>query len=116
MHIRLAEPTDFSAAASMSVDCFWNDELYVYTNRWREQFPDHFRDFFLRRHRLQYWSPAYIFFVAVTDPGDHGHRLGGRVVGYTVWQRKGTSEEAKRWQTGTYWGCKHWLRSRASTH
>ena len=106
MHIRLATPSDFSSTASMSVDSFWNDELYVYANPRREQYPDDFRDAFLRRHRLRYWLPDYIFQVAVTDPGDDDNDPGGRVVGHAIWIRNGSSEEARKWHTHSYWGCK----------
>ena len=107
MHLRPATLADLPATASMSVDAFWNDELYVYTNPWRTRYPDDFRDSFLRRNRRRYWSPDFICHVAVTDPGDEGHRSGGRVVGYAVWERKGTSEEAKAWRRQTWRGCRH---------
>ena len=106
MHIRPVTPEDFSSTASISVDAFWNDELYDYTNRWRAQYPDHFRDSFLRRHRLNYWSPSTTFHVAVTDHGDEGHVPGGKVVGYSVWERRGSSVEAQRWRKQTLRGCK----------
>ncbi|MCJ1454170.1 hypothetical protein MMC28_004521 [Mycoblastus sanguinarius] len=103
MHTRPATPADFSATASLSVDCFWDDELFAYTNPWRRQYPDHFRDSSLRRHRLRYWSPGFIFHVAVTDDGDEGHKEGGTVVGYAIWQRRGTSDAAKIWLKDSYW-------------
>ncbi|CAD6591906.1 MAG: hypothetical protein ASARMPREDX12_005488 [Alectoria sarmentosa] len=73
MHIRPATPSDISSTASISTLCFWNDELYVYTNPWRERYPDHFRALFLRRHKLRLVTPGYVFLVAVTDEGDRGH-------------------------------------------
>ncbi|KAK4696151.1 hypothetical protein P7C71_g1721, partial [Lecanoromycetidae sp. Uapishka_2] len=104
MHIRPAKPEDFSSTASMSVDAFWNDELYAYTNTWRGEYPDHFRDLFLRRHRQLYWTPGYIVFVAVTDAEDNGHTEGGTVVGYAIWERRGTNDIARSWQKDTLWG------------
>lgn len=104
MHIRPVKPEDLSSTASISVDAFWNDELYAYTNVWREQFPIDFRNLFLRWHQLRYWSPGYVFHVAVTDEGDHGHEEGGKVVGYAIWERRGTSDVARGWQKDTYWG------------
>ena len=98
MYLRPATPHDFSATASLTVSCFWDDELFVYTNPKREQYPEPFRDAFLRRHRLRYWSPGFVFWVAVTEPGDAGHEAGGRVVGYAIWERRGTSDTAKRWR------------------
>ena len=109
MHLRPAEPSDFSATASMSVDAFWNDELYAYKNIWREQYPEHFRYSFLRQHRLRYWSAGYMFHVAVTDEADKEHDEGGKVVGYAIWQRRGTSEAAKHWQKQTWRACKPFL-------
>lgn len=105
MYLRPATLADFSATASMSVDAFWNDELYVYTNPWRAQYPDHFRDLFLRRHRLRHWSPGFVFQVVETDEGDKGHRPGGTIVGYAVWERRGTSDAAKAWRKDTWRGC-----------
>lgn len=105
MHICPAKPENFSSTASMSVDAFWNDELYVYTNTRRDQYPNHFRDLFLRRHRLRYWTPGYIFHVAVTDEGDDGHTEGGTVVGYAIWERRGTNDAARGWRKDTFWSC-----------
>jgi hypothetical protein len=115
MHLRPAEPSDFSATASMCVDAFWDDELYKYTNVWREQYPEHFRDHFLRRHRLRYWSAGHVFHVAVTDEGDIGQfpGEGEKVVGYAIWQRRGTSQTAKRWQKQTPWACMQVLVARS---
>ena len=109
MHIRPATPDDFFYTASMSVDCFWNDELHEYINPKRGQYPSHYRDAFLRRHRLRYWSPEIVFYVAVTDPGDKDHLPGGKVVGYSAWERKGTSEIAKSWRKYTWRGCRQRL-------
>ena len=105
MHLRPATPADASTTASMSVDSFWNDEFYVHINPWRAQYPDDFRDSFLRRKRLRLWSFDFISHVAVTDEGDEGHLPGGRVVGYAQWERKGTSEEAKTWRKSTWRTC-----------
>ncbi|KAL6720921.1 hypothetical protein ACLMJK_000020 [Lecanora helva] len=104
MHIRDVIPADFSETASMSVDAFWDDELYAYTNPLRAQYPNDFRDLFLRRHRLRYWSSGYIFHVAVTDDGDQDHISGGKVVGYAIWSRRGTSDLAKAWRKQTLRG------------
>ena len=102
MHIRPAHTIDFSAIASISVDCFWDDELYNYTNPYKVQYPDHFRAYFVRRFNGRYWTPGFLFYVAVTDEGDEGHEEGGdeegKIVGYAVWYRIGTSEQALMWQ------------------
>lgn len=106
MHLRSVTPEDFFYTASMSVDAFWNDELYVYTNARRGQYRNHFRDSFVRKHRMRYWTPGSVFQVAVTDEGDDGHTKGGKVVGFATWERRGTSDVAKSWQKDTCWGCK----------
>lgn len=85
----------------MSVDAFWNDELYTYTNPRREQYPDHFRNLFLHRHKTRHWSPGFVFHLAVTDDRDVTDPE-ERVVGYAIWERRGTSEEAKKLQKQTY--------------
>ena len=118
MHIRPATPSDFSSTASISVPCFWNDELYDYTNPWRERYPDHFRASFLRRHKLRFVTPGYVFHVAVTDAGDQGHEGEGVVVGFAVWERRGTSEAARGWRRDGYWNCRilrQWTRVRGSS-
>ncbi|KAF6219096.1 hypothetical protein HO133_004921 [Letharia lupina] len=103
MHIRPATPSDFPSAASISVLCFWNDELYDYTNPWREQHPDHFRSLFLRRHKIRFVTPGYVFHVAVTDEGDQNHKGEGKVVAFAVWERTGTSKVAMVWRKDTFW-------------
>lgn len=103
MHIRPATPSDFPSAASISVLCFWNDELYDYTNPWREQHPDHFRSLFLRRHKVRFVTPGYLFHVAVTDEGDQNHEGEGTVVAFAVWERRGTSKVAMVWRKDTFW-------------
>lgn len=110
MHIRRAQPTDFPTTASISVDCFWEDELYDFTNPYKVQYPDHFRSLFLRRHHQRFWTPGFVFYVAVTDEGDDGHEGDGTVVGYAVWCRRGTSEQALKWQTQSVQSCSQRLR------
>lgn len=105
MHIRPAISSDFPATASISVLCFWNDELYQYINPWREQYPDNFRSLFLRRDKLHSVTPGNVFHVAVTDEGDEGHEGDGKVVGYAAWERKGKSEAALKWRRDTHWDC-----------
>lgn len=105
MHIRPATPSDFSSTASLSVPCLWNDELYEYTNPYRENYPDQFRSLFLRRHKLRFVTPGFVFHVAITDDGDDGHEGEGRVVGYAVWERKGDSDAAMKWRGDTWWNC-----------
>lgn len=105
MHIRPFQPEDISAAASIAVSCFSDDELYNFTNPHKAQYPDDFRAHFVRRLRLRYWTPGYVFYVAVTDDGDQGHEEGGRVAGFAVWQRTGNSAEAMRWQQQSIRSC-----------
>ena len=105
MHIRPVEPIDFSAIASIAVDCFWKDELYDFTNPYKEQYPEHFRAHFNRRHHIRYWTPGFVTYVAVTDEGDEGHEKGGAVIGYAVWCRLGKSNEALKWHKDSIQAC-----------
>ena len=105
MHMRPFEPADSSATASISVDCFWKDELYDFTNPYKAQYPDHFRALFVRRVRMRYWTPGFVLYVAVTDEGDEGHEEGGLVVGYVVWYRLGKSKEALKWHEQSIQSC-----------
>ena len=105
MHVRAATPTDFSATASISVACFWEDELFNFTNPYKAQYPEHFRALFLRRQHMRYWTPGFVFQVAVTDEGDEGHEEGGEIAGYAVWSRVGKSEEAMKWHKQSIQSC-----------
>ena len=106
MHLRPATPADAFATASISVDSFWNDEFYAHIHPWRAQYPDDFRDSFLRRDRLCFWSSNSVCHIAVTDEDDEGHLPGGRVMGYAMWERKGKSEAAKKWRKRTWRACR----------
>ncbi|KAL9131693.1 MAG: hypothetical protein Q9217_000434 [Psora testacea] len=97
MHTRPARPSDFSSIADISVICFWNDELYNFTNPYKASYPSDFRYYFLRRCHLRYWTPGYVYQVAVTDEGDEGYAGKEKVVGFACWFRHGEGEEAKRW-------------------
>ena len=98
----MVTPADFSTTADISLYCYWQDELYDFTNAQKKRYPSHFRDSFLRRHRLNHNSPRFAFCVAVTDEGESGHTEGGRVIGYAIWYRYGTSEQAQRRHKDTY--------------
>ena len=98
MHLRLATLADCSATASLSVPSFHNDELFAWINPRREEYPDHFRYYFLRRHQMRYWSSEQVFYVAVTDEQDKDWSGDSQVIGYAIWQRRGDSETAKSWR------------------
>ena len=105
MHIRPLEPEDISTTASITASCFWDDELYNFSNPYKTQYPDDFRANFVRRIRLRHWSPGFVLYVAVTDDGDEGHVEGGRVAGYAVWYRIGKSMEAMKWHKQSLQSC-----------
>ena len=56
---------------------------------------------------MRYYSPDLVVHVVVTDEGDDGHIDGGRIVGYSVWERKGSSQAAKSWRKKSLWNCKY---------
>lgn len=100
MHTRPAIPADFSAIADISVVAFANDELYYYTNPSKDLYPEDFRYLFIRRTHLRYWTPGFVFHVAVTDEGDEGHDPGGKTVGFSCWMRVGEGSQkngTERW-------------------
>ncbi|KAL9628505.1 MAG: hypothetical protein Q9164_007247 [Protoblastenia rupestris] len=97
MHVRPARPSHFSSIADLSVSCFWDDELYDFTSPHKKQYPDDFCYFFLRRTHLRYWTPGFVYQVALTDEGDEGHEGDGRVVGYACWFRQGNGQNARQW-------------------
>jgi len=102
MHTRRATQADASAIADIAVLCFWEDELYDFTHPYKKQYPADFRNAFLRMQAIRFNSPGWAVHVAVTDQDDGGSASPGQVVGYSSWIRRGTSEEAKRWQQDTY--------------
>lgn len=71
MHTRPAQPTDIPTIATISARAFQSDELYNFTFPYFREHQRDFRDYFLRRTRLRYWTPGYVFYVAETDAGDH---------------------------------------------
>ena len=98
MHIRLINPADFSTTASVAVSSFSNDELFRWTNPYINQYPEHFRQFFLRKLKSRYWLPGCVIYVAVLDEADEARLHEGRVIGYAVWVRQGESDVAKKWR------------------
>ncbi|KAL9043786.1 MAG: hypothetical protein Q9214_003039, partial [Letrouitia sp. 1 TL-2023] len=90
--IRSARRTDTPSTATLSVAAFAHDELYCYLNPHKRRFPDHFRDYFLRRYKLRLADPTFHFLVAELEAGDEGYvREGGdgdNVVAYAIWTRK----------------------------
>lgn len=122
--LRPATLLDHPTTATFSVPAFLNDELYQFTNPSASQYPQDFRQHYLRRHRLRSVLPAFVFWVAVEDASgdvdkhatgqdasqsDHsqwGHGSVEKVVGYAIWRRYGDSEQARRWQTQTWAECR----------
>ena len=98
MHIRPIQPSDFSATASMAVSSFSNDKLFCWTHRYKDQYPDYFRRFFLGKLKSRYWAIGCFTFVAVLDEGDKDYLHKGQVVGYAGWERQGKGDIAKTWR------------------
>ena len=106
MLIRPARRSECSQTATLSVAAFRDDELYRYLDPYQDQYPAHYRDYFLRRHKLRFVTPEYHFFVATLEEGDEGYEAGDeaeQVVGYSMWSRKGESDVAKRWNRKQTW-------------
>lgn len=93
--IRSARRTDTPATATLSVAAFAHDELYCYLNPHKTSYPDHFRNYFLRRYKLRLVDPAFHFLVAELEPGDEGYvgegGDGDNVVGFAIWTCKSPS-------------------------
>ncbi|MDI1484888.1 MAG: hypothetical protein OHK93_000022 [Ramalina farinacea] len=70
MHTRPATPADIPTIATISAAAFQNDELYNFTNPYFRTHQRNFRDYFLRRARIRFWTPGFVFYVAETDPWD----------------------------------------------
>ncbi|KAL9610091.1 MAG: hypothetical protein Q9167_005170 [Letrouitia subvulpina] len=101
--IRSARRSDTSSTATLSVAAFAHDELYCYLNPHKARYPDHFRDYFLRRHKLRLVDPTFHFLVAELEPGDDGYvGDGDNVVGYAIWTRKSPNPDAVA--ATTSWG------------
>ncbi|KAI4157638.1 MAG: hypothetical protein LQ342_008122 [Letrouitia transgressa] len=110
--IRSARRTDTPATATLSVAAFAHDELYCYLNPHKTSYPDHFRNYFLRRYKLRLVDPAFHFLVAELEPGDEGYvgegGDGDNVVGFAIWTCKSPSPSpdsvaASRRQTWAEW-------------
>lgn len=76
--------------------------------KWREYPED---NFFFWQLKLQDWlyDKKTLFLVVVTDAGDpgpdgEGEALPGTIISYCIWERLGTSKEAKRiWAQKNTW-------------
>lgn len=98
MHIRLIHPQDFSATASVAVSSFWGEETLSWVHRYKAEYPEDFRQFFLRKLKLRYWAIGCYIHVAVLNKGDKNYLYEGQVVGYAVWERQGESDMARKWR------------------
>ena len=98
MHIRPIQPAEFSTLASVAASSFSNDELFRWTNPYKEQYPGYFRQSFLRKLKSRYWSRGFVIYVAVLDVADEARMHEGRTIGYAVWERQGKDEVARKWR------------------
>lgn len=81
MHIRPAQPADFSAMSHVAHDAMLDDELSAFIAPYRRQHPECMRLGFLRRAKIRYYSGNYML-VAVLDSSDPGWAGTDMVVGY----------------------------------
>ena len=129
IHVRPAQLSDFPQTADIALAGFSQDELFDFTNPYKDKYPQDFRDWHFRQHRLRYWLPGFVVQVAVledTDTEDHeaqtvggvgekesgssgnrdGERAGEKVVGFAIWYRFGESEVVKkRWRWKGWRAC-----------
>ncbi|KAL8820399.1 MAG: hypothetical protein Q9191_007528, partial [Dirinaria sp. TL-2023a] len=103
MHIRPAIPSDLSTTSTVAASALWDDELYEWLHIHRDQFPEHFRNSILQKHRRRYWRADFAFYVVETDEKDKDWSGKPQVVGYAIWQRNGDSGAAKAWRKGKWW-------------
>ena len=98
MHIRLICPRDFSATASVAVSSFSDEETLSWVHCYKDQYPEAFHQFFLRKLRSRFWAVGCYIYVAVLDKGDRDYQYEEQAVGYAVWERQGESDMARRWR------------------
>jgi hypothetical protein len=92
MHHRLGTDSDVPAMASMSARAFDEEPIWNWANPSRHEFPDGWVLFF--SGLIHKTSSALGSQTVVAEIDDEG----GKIVGFTIWERKGESTEARGWQ------------------
>jgi hypothetical protein len=92
MRLRLGKDTDVPAMASMSARAFDEEPIWNWANPSRDQYPDGWVLFFSGLIRKASSALGSQTVVAEIDDEE------GKIVGFTMWERKGESAEAKGWQ------------------
>ncbi|RVX72268.1 hypothetical protein B0A52_04472 [Exophiala mesophila] len=97
MHIRPAQPTDFSAMSHVAFDAMLDDELSAFISPYRRQHPECLRLSNLRRAKIRYYSGKHLL-VAILDSSDAGWDGTDRVVGYlSAIDPEARGERGSRW-------------------
>jgi GNAT superfamily N-acetyltransferase len=87
---------DLPHAATVSANAFKTDSNCNCLFPRLHDYPDDFRNFFLRRHRKRLNQSGVVARVAVID--DHDPLEEGTVIGVAIWERLGDSEVAQAWK------------------
>lgn len=95
MHLRLAVPADLPRIADVAAQAMLRDEVFAIICPKRREYYSDYRDSFLRRLRLKLACPGWVIVVAVVDDASDSDEY---LVGYSVWERIGDSEPARRWK------------------
>ena len=89
MLIRHATPADFSAIADLCVLAFEGDNLFDYLHPYSKEYPEDFRDVFVRSVKSRYYDPETHIMLAVSEPGDAYFKDHSEVLGYAAWTLEG---------------------------
>jgi hypothetical protein len=105
MHLRPYTPHDISALASIEASVNLEDPLSLYMTKNIKKYPTSYRTGCVRFLRTKLLMPGTVGWVIETDEGDEipdgvggdGKSDGGEVVGWAIWERKGTGRVARNW-------------------
>jgi hypothetical protein len=97
MHTRPITPADLSDLSVIAVDAMIEDELYEWKNPYRKQYPEDFRQHFVRRLKAKYYDPQAYCYLAETDESDKDWTGKSVSTGYGIFTREGpTSYDSRR--------------------
>jgi hypothetical protein len=105
MYLRPYAPHDISALASIEASVNLEDPLSLYMTKNIKKYPTSYRTGCVRFLRTKLLMPGTVGWVIGTDEGDEipdgvggdGKSDGGEVVGWAIWERKGTGRVAQNW-------------------
>ena len=105
--LRLATPHDIPSIASISASTLADDNLFAYLHPGRLSYPTSFRNQFLRRTKLRFYTPGFVYVVAVSttyleekvkEDGEYEDKREGEVLGFACFSRQGTSPSTRNWR------------------